>query len=407
MDRSFPRLETLSLLSYTIPEQDTMLMLPRGFRAPNLRSLELCHISLPTGLPFLASTRFLVILKLTNIQTSGYFTPEDLVTQLRHLLQLEDLSIGFSIPLPDPDDEEELLRVPMTPTVLPSLRSLNFRGVCAYLEGLVGRICAPRLEWFHIRLFYEPTFTLGHLSEFIKAIEGIRCPVVSVAFHNEDGASFTVSSGDELIHRSVTLALDFRCSQFDWQVYSITQVCEALVPVLSVSELSLQRYPGPSLQPPSVSNEQPLYSGWQNELDSTMWHELLRPFNGVKRLRIISGQLAADLSSALDADDAGLIPWLLPELQELDLNGAYPYEETAFVAFIEARQSIGRPLNLLPPPPPPPPAPPWETPVPYYPPPPQWSPPQPPSPPLPPSPPFPLLSLPAQTNRSLELSQWW
>jgi hypothetical protein len=179
-----------------------MLMLPSGFLAPNLRSLELHRISLPTGLPFLASTPFLVILKLTNIQTSGYFSPEDLVTQLGHLLQLEDLSIEFSIPLPDPDDEEELLRVPMTPTMLPSLRSLKFRGVCAYLEGLVGRICAPRLEWFHITLFYEPTFILGHLSEFIKATEGIRGPVVSVAFHNQNGASFTIISRNELTHSS-------------------------------------------------------------------------------------------------------------------------------------------------------------------------------------------------------------
>jgi hypothetical protein len=137
-----------------------------------------------------------------------------------------------------------------------------------------------------------------------------------------------------------------------------------------------------------------------------MWHELLRPFNGVKRLRVIGGQLAIDLSCALDADDAGLIPWLLPELQELDLNGAYPREETAFVAFINARQSVGRPVNLLPPPP----AAsavgatnavrPGIRQVPYHPPR-QWYPPPPlPSPPLPPSPPFPLLSLPAQTNRS-------
>ncbi|KAI0286454.1 hypothetical protein BC826DRAFT_82073 [Russula brevipes] len=68
LDRSFPKLETLSLLSQAISNKDTMLMLPSGFLAPNLRHLELRRISLPKGLPFLASTPFLVILRLTNIQ---------------------------------------------------------------------------------------------------------------------------------------------------------------------------------------------------------------------------------------------------------------------------------------------------------------------------------------------------
>jgi hypothetical protein len=397
MDKSFPKLETLSLLSQAISNKDTMLMLPSGFLAPNLRHLELRRISLPKGLPFLASTPFLVILKLTNIQTSGYFTPEDLVTQLRHLLQLEDLSIDFSIPLPDPDDEEELLHVPMTPTILPSLRSLEFRGVCAYLEGLVGRIRAPRLQWFHIILFYEPTFTLGHLSEFIKATEAIRGPVVSVAFHDQARASFTVTSPDEFMRTPLTL--NFCCNQFDWQVFSMTQVCDALVPILSVSELSVQCYL--EFPPPPFPDEQYRPSGGQNGLDSMMWHELLRPFNDVKILRV-SYELAVELSCALEADDAGVIPWLLPELQELGVNGGYPRVDTAFAGFIRARQSVGRPVNLLPPPVLPvsslvssnftlstPPSLSRRRP-------------RPPRPP--PSPPLLLLSPPAQSNRLLELS---
>jgi len=346
MDRPFPRLETLSLLPQTIPNNvpnnDTTLILPRGFLAQNLRQLELCCISLPTGLPFLASTPFLIILKLTNIQTSGYFSPEDLVTQLRYLLQLEELSIDFCIPLPDPDDEEGLLRVPITPMIFPSLRLLEFRGECAYLEGLVGRICAPRLERFHITLFYEPTFTLGHLSEFIKATEGIRGPVVSVTFHDEDGTAFAITSRDELTHSPLTL--DFRCNQFDWQVFSMTQVCDVLVPVLSVSELSLQKDPVLRFPRPGDLHRP---SDGEDALDSMMWYELLRPFNDVKRLGV-NRHLAVELSCALDADDAGLIPWLLPELQELDLNDAYPRVETAFAAFINARQSVGRPVNLWP-----------------------------------------------------------
>ncbi|KAI0289021.1 hypothetical protein BC826DRAFT_644191 [Russula brevipes] len=276
----------------------------------------------------------------------------------------------------------------MTPTRLPSLRFLKFRGVCAYLEGLVGRICTPLLERFHITLFYEPTFTLGHLSEFIDATEGIRGPFATVAFGNQDmghmAPSFSVTSRNELrVPDSLSpLALKFRCNQFDWQVYSMTEVCEALVPVLSVSELSLQYHRALVTQYPSFDEPRRSSDG-QNALDSVMWHELLRPFNGVRRLGV-SNHLAEELSCALDADDAGLIPWLLPELQELGLNDAYPRVEAAFAAFLNARQSVGRPVNLLPPPPLPPRV--YLTPTPS-------------ESPVFPSPPSPRLSLPAQTSR--------
>jgi len=124
----------------------------------------------------------------------------------------------------------------------------------------------------------------------------------------------------------------------------MTQVCEALAPVLSVSELSLQDYAPRRIPPPPFSDEPHPLSGGQNGLDSTTWHELLRPFSGVKRLDI-SDELAVDLSCALNADDARLIPWLLPELQEFDLNDAYMLTGTAFAAFFNTRQSAGRPVN--------------------------------------------------------------
>ncbi|KAI0286447.1 hypothetical protein BC826DRAFT_1048252 [Russula brevipes] len=176
--------------------------------------------------------------------------------------------------------------------------------------------------------------------------------------------------------------------------------CDALVPVLSVSKLSLECYPG-NLQSPIFTDPHRRF-GRPNALDSTTWHELLRPFNGVKRL-CINNSFAMEISCALDADDAGLIPWLLPELQELEIGAGPSLAETAFAAFLNARQSVGRPVNLLPrlrlvsadvavedstittPPLP------------------RGSP-TPPASPLVTPPPFPLLSPPAQTNRLLALS---
>ncbi|KAI0290202.1 hypothetical protein BC826DRAFT_1106558 [Russula brevipes] len=353
--------ETLQKLIVPIYDADTSSRIPGPKSAP------------PRITPGFSSNRttvsrsapFLIILKLTNIQTSGYFSPEDLVTQLGHLLQLEELSIEFSIPLPDPDEEEELHRVPMTPTMLPSLRSLEFRGVCAYLEGLVVGFAPLGSKGFTSHYSTNPhslSDTCPSLSMQLRESGSLRHRRICNQDMGHMAPSFSVTSRNELrVPDSLSpLALKFRCNQFDWQVYSMTEVCEALVPVLSVSELSLQYHRALVTQYPSF-DEPHRSSDGQNALDSVMWHELLRPFNGVRRLGV-SNHLAEELSCALDADDA----------------------EAAFAAFLNARQSVGRPVNLLPPPPPPPRV--YLTPTPS-------------ESPVFPSPPSPRLSLPAQTSR--------
>ena len=61
------------------------------------------------------------------------------------------------------------------------------------------------------------------------------------------------------------------------------------------------------------------------------------------------------LSRALEADEIGLDPGLLPDLQEIvsDDHGTM-YADSLFGSFIHARQVAGRPvlLRLHPPPPP-------------------------------------------------------
>ncbi len=99
----YSMLEHLSLSSAT--KEDTSLVLPKTFLAPNLRHLTLVGIDLPQRLRLLSSTVSLVTLVLTNIRASGYFPPRPLVAHLWSLPQLEELSIGFSIPIPRPSAE--------------------------------------------------------------------------------------------------------------------------------------------------------------------------------------------------------------------------------------------------------------------------------------------------------------
>ena len=331
MDEPFPRLEYLSLLSTTKPGEGKSLVLPRTFLAPNLRYLSLGGSPLSKGLPLLASTFSLVTLKFHDIQSPGYFTPATLVTRLQHIPQLEELSIGFSTPLPRPTTEGELFRPPSTLMALPSLKRLAFRGVTVYLENLVDRISSPLLERCNITLFNQLNFTLPHLSHFTRTTETLRHPVANVIF-NQDGVSFVVGSRDEF--NDGTFSLRVSCKQFDWQINSATQVCSALEPVLSATEeLTLD------------FEEDSLPSDWQDSIDDMAWHGLLWPFISVKKL-CIGYPLASELSNALESDDAGLVLGLLPELQELEAQVELGHLNKAFATFIDVRQLTGHHVRL-------------------------------------------------------------
>ena len=327
MDGLFARLEHLSVLSTS--DQDTNLILPKTLRAPNLQHLSLLGVGLPTGLSLLTSTVSLVILSLTHIRLSCYFRPEHLATHLQHLTQLEELSIGFSIPIPRPNAEGELLRGPIIRVMVPSLRRLIFRGVGAYLDNLIARISAPLLERLSITLFNQLVFTLPHLSHFTNTVAGLRQPVANVSFTPE-AVSIFIGHREQAVDWVFSLTVN--CREFDWQIDSAAQVCGVLMPALSVIEdltLDLDQHMTPS--------------EGQNAVDSVVWRELLLPFIGVKKLRIGHNALAFELSCSLDP---GLIPELLPDLRELEVHLEARQANEAFSAFIDARQQADRPVRM-------------------------------------------------------------
>ncbi|KAH9165694.1 hypothetical protein EDB89DRAFT_2076551 [Lactarius sanguifluus] len=337
MDESYPILEHLCLSS-TAKGADADLILPRTFVAPNLCHLDLLGISLPTKLPLLSSTVALVTLTLTNVQSSGYFLPKHLVTRLRFLPQLEELSVCFSIPIPRPSAESELWNAPEPPVTLPVLKRLTFRGVSAYLESLVAQISAPLLEHLGITVFNQVAFTLPYLSRFTNTTDGLKLPFASVIF--EYGAvSVVADQRDRQQWADGPPSFSFRvmCREFDWQVDCAAQICNALVPALSAVEGLTLDFDGNCIP-----------TEWQDgAVDGTTWRELLGPFVGARKLRICHA-LVCELSLVLESEDAGLDPMLLPGLQELVPQLDEEHANHAFGSFIDARQIAGRPVRVSP-----------------------------------------------------------
>jgi len=328
MNEPFPILEYLSLSSTPMPKKDTkLLVLPQTFLALNLRQLTSHSTFLSKGLPLLTSSVSIVTLEFADIQTPGYFPPEDLVIQLENVPQLEELCVGFSIPTSHPHAEGELLRPPIPLTTVPALRRLEFHGVSASLESLLSRTSAPLLERFNISLFNELT-TLPHLSHFIRTTKGLKHPVANIVL-NQRTVLFVVGSSEQ-----PSVSLHVSCGPFDSPSDSATQVCGALVPVLSFAEKLILRSEEPSLP-----------SDWQDEVDGIAWHDLLGPFSNMKKL-YISHAFASGFSSAMQSDDAELVLGPLPELQELEVELGITQAHIAFAGFVNSRQLAGRPVRL-------------------------------------------------------------
>jgi hypothetical protein len=350
MNQHFPILEHLSLWFATA--NAPTLLLPKGFLAPNLLHLDLPGIFPIRRLRFLTSTVSLITLVLWNIETSSYFRPRVLVARLSSLPQLEELAIGFSIPIPRPSTERELLGEQGTPVTLPNLKSLAFRGVSAYLEYFIAQIRAPALEQLSITLFNQIAFTLPHMSHLINTTEGLKTPTMNIVFgHN----AVSISTANSFPSSDGFFFLQVMCKPLDWQIDCATQLCGTLTPALLVSnvwrltlvvnhhydtshDLTMPVMP---LAPSWTSQMSP--ATWlHSEIDETMWHELLRSFIGVKELRI-HGNSSEVLARTLQLEEVGSDPGLLPDLQEIVAA------RNLFASFIDARRVVGRPVQFSPP----------------------------------------------------------
>ena len=324
MNENFPILEHLSILGdsgHRLP-----LTLPRAFLAPNLRHLTLIGIGLPKRLRVLTFTISLVTLNLRNIQAFRYFHPKLLVARLRSLALLEELTITFSIPIPRPSTERELLGEEGAPITLPNLKSLQFHGFGAYLESLVAQIRVPLLERLEITLFNQIAFVLPHLFYLIDNTKVFKLSSATVGFHHNE---VSVSMGHDHGLGRIYFFLWVRCKPLDWQIDCAAQICHASIPTLSgVEELTL--YHTNQEMPTEMRN---------GAIDSATWHDLLRSFIGVKQLRI-SNALLEELSRALQVDEVGLDPGFLPNLQSIRTR------RNLYTSFIDTRQVVGRPVQF-------------------------------------------------------------
>ena len=330
IDEEFPILEYLIVGPKTM--DSAALILPETLQAPNLHHLILTSFAFPVQPQLHPTATGLVTLALTITHPSAYFQPNVLLQWISSIPQLETLVIAFTFDVPNRDVESQLTHTPITThIILPNLRSFVFKGVSAYLEAVVCRITAHRLEKLKILLFKELTFSVPHLPQFMNTTENLRFDDAVIKF--KDKEIYVWMSLREA--RTYPFVVTVDCCNLDWQVSSIAQIFNALSQVFSVVEHLDFRHEVHSSQLSEV----------HNHVDRIEWRNLLRPFSNVKTLRVRDG-LVEQLSRCLRLEDGELPLELLPELRELTYPGRRDTGD-AFTSFIDARQNAGRPVTLV------------------------------------------------------------
>ena len=239
---------------------------------------------------------------------------------------LEELTITFSIPIPRPSSERELLGEEGAPITLPGLKSLWFHGVGAYLESLVAQIRVPLLEILDIRLFNQIAFVLPHLFYLVNNTKVFKHSRARVIFHHHE---VSVSMNHDHDSGRLPFSLAVMCKQVDWQIDGAAQICHALIPTLFGVE-QLMIISDYKEMPPEMRN---------GAIDSATWHDLLRSSIGVKNLSINDG-LLEEVSRAMQVDEVGSDPSFLPNLQSIHAG------RNLFTSFIDTRQVVGRPVQF-------------------------------------------------------------
>jgi hypothetical protein len=334
MQKPFPELTGLSLSVDIHADDRSEPKLPDSFLggiAPRLHSIFLGGMSFPGLLKLLLSATHLVDLRLHRIPVSGYIPPEAMATCLSALTSLESLLLHFRHPRPRPSLETRRLSPPpLSRSILPSLTKIDFDGTSEYLEVILARIDAPRLDQLDISFFNQIIFNTPQLFHFINRRPKLRAPEMGYI----EFCRWSVKFRSQTSNHSV-LSLRIQCSVSEWQLSSLAQVCTSSLPPLS------------TLEDLYILEDQAFSPDWQDDVENTLWLELLHPFAAVKNLYVVE-ELVPRIAPALQELVGGRSTEILPTLENIfleDFQPSGPLHE-GIEKFVAARLLTSHPVAV-------------------------------------------------------------
>ena len=330
MEVPIPELTDLRLHSTgETPLSDSFL----GGSAPRLQVLIFDHVPIP-GLPkLLSSATHLTDLHLEDIPHSGYISPEAMVACLSLLTSLDRLSLEFRS-LQSRPNRESRRHPPSTRTLLPSLTRFWFKAHSEYLENLMARIDAPRLNFFRITFSNDIIFDTPQFTRLFRDTTTFNAFNEARVLFGEAIASIRLSLASEASGDG-ELNMNILCRELDRQFSFLEQVCaSSLSPLPTLEDLYIDEYPY-------------WRRAWEDNIDNASWLELLHPFTTVKNL-FLSKNIAPRVVPALHELVEGRTTEVLPTLQNVFIEELQPSEsgpvQEGVGKLVAARQLTGHPI---------------------------------------------------------------
>jgi len=333
MQESFPALTRLYFDLDLDSEAESPVLPPDSFlggSAPQLRSLTLGSIPMPSLPTLLSTTKDLIELRLWTIPDSGYISPAVMATCLSSLPRLENLCLRFDERTP-PDGSSQH---PSSLTLinLPTLTHFEFLGTNKYIEELVVRINAPSLRDISVAFFNEPLFDISQLNQFIGRAKIFRTPDRAVVDFDRSSA-FPQFSLVEDQANGVTLEFLVSTTPPEWQLLSL-----ALLSSSPSSPLRPSSFKRLDIQNRFTSN---------TDMKKVRWLELLRPFTSVKDL-YLGNRIAPHITRMLQDLAGEITAEVLPALEHVFVQGCQQLEalRESIGPLIAARQLVGHPVAI-------------------------------------------------------------
>ena len=302
----FPALTSLSL--WLDKGTGTPPTFPTSFLAgcySRLRDISLIGISFSRLPELLASNTNLISLRPLEVP---YNSPDVIAICLSKLSHLRMLCIEFHSPPSSRYNKEHrrprMVTLSLTRDALPSLTRFNFRGTSEDLEDLVTRTDAPFLSQVNISFFNQLIFNVPHLSRFTGQIEGLNSSkMAEVGPSPGNGVSKITTSDPNQSPSSFGYILTLRvtCTDPDWQMSAMAQICHQAFSFLSnVAHLDIRA--------DRLRKEE--------DMDPIAWPKFFHSFTSLGMLRI-SGELGPHVAPALEGVDEETTGAVLPELRML------------------------------------------------------------------------------------------
>ena len=325
MQKPFPELTVLQLRASDRPGSklpDSFL----GGTAPRLRSLRLDLVPFPGLGKLLFSATHLVNLVLFILPS--WYTPEVMATNLSALTSLKSFCLYFTCLRPRTARRPHLPQ--LTRSILPSLTKIIFQGPSEYLEVILARIDAPRLNYLKTTAFFSHIiFDTPQFFRFINQRSTPEAGCIAFLFQKITFEFRSQTSDCDV------LSVRRQCVVSEWQLESLEQVrTSSLLPVSTLEDLYIFE-----------DRSYPLRS--QDDIINTQWLDLLRSFVALKNL-YISEKFAPHIALAMQGLAGGRMTEVLPTLEDIFLEGYQPpgpFHE-GIEKFVAARRLTSHPVAV-------------------------------------------------------------